>query len=145
METCSVDSVLARLVSKPMVVTTCNILHRPVLPHLGLGVQPSLVLTKLCIEFAITRSDQLCLVIGNISSLLKTSGILIAMGALNESFYMLGEQRFPAFALTRELMETALEEAGMKMMEWQESKRSSDPQLKQTGHSGVYFMWARKN
>ena len=67
------------------------------------------------------------------------------MRALNESFYMLGEQRFPAFALTRELMETALEEAGMRMMEWQESKRSSDPQLKQTGHSGVYFMWSKKN
>ena len=74
--------------------------------------------------------------------MLTTTGILIAMRALNESFYMLGEQRFPAFSLTRELMETALEEACMK---WKESKRSSDPQRKQTGHSGVYFMWSKKN
>ena len=142
MENCSEDSVLARLVSKPSVVTMCNVLHRPVLPHLGLGVQPCLVLTRLCIEFAITCTDHLYLVLRNISFLLKTSGILITIGGLNESFYMLGEQRFPALAFTRELMETALEEACMK---WKESKRSSDPQRKQTGHSGVYFMWAKKN
>ena len=142
-EHCSVDSLLSRLVSTPLVVTTCNILHRPVLPHISLGVQPSIVLTKLCIEFAISTQDQVSTVLRNIASMLRSGGVLVIMGALGESFYMVGNKEFPAVALSREVMETALVKADMEMMTWEERKRSSDKR-KHTGHTGVFFMVAKR-
>ena len=136
--------VLTRLLAKPVLVTESNLFSRPVLPHLGFGTKPSIVLAKLCIEFAVTELEQFWSVLQNIAALLDTHGVFVCMGALNESYYMLGKKKFPAFALTKELMNTGLEKAGMEMVLWKEVERSSNPDQKPTGHSGLYFMYARK-
>ena len=58
---------------------------------------------------------------------------------------MIGDKRFPAVSLTKEIMMKALEEAGeLEMLEWEEMARLTDTQSKPTGHTGVYCMLARK-
>ena len=134
-----------RMKSKMVLVTECNILQLPVVPNLSFGQSSVMVVTKLCLEFAVTNEKDLSKVLANISDIIPASGFLCSMGALEESFYMIGEKQFPALPLTRTIMENSLQSAGMEIIEWKEQPRVSDPKLKLTGHSGIYFMLAKKS
>lgn len=58
---------------------------------------------------------------------------------------MIGDKRFPALCITKQIMREAVEAAkDLEMIEWQEMARITDTQSKPTGHSGVYCMLARK-
>ena len=50
--------VLARLRSTPLLTTTCDLQQPVVLPHLTLGRPPTVVVVKLCLEFAATNAQQ---------------------------------------------------------------------------------------
>ena len=70
---------------------------------------------------------------------------MVLMGALGESHYYIGQTRFPAVSFTRELLETAIRSLeDMELVEWPEMERTSDLSVKPTGHSGVYFLCAKK-
>ena len=67
------------------------------------------------------------------------------MGALGESHYYIGGTRFPAISLSREILEEAIRsQADMDLVYWRQMARVSDKLTKPTGHSGVYFLCARK-
>ena len=67
------------------------------------------------------------------------------MGALGESHYYIGGDRFPAISLSREILEEAIRsQADLDLVYWREMERVTDKLTKPTGHSGVYFLCARK-
>ena len=50
--------VLARLRGTPLITTSCDIAQPNILPHLTLGRHPTVVVVKLCLEFAATNAQQ---------------------------------------------------------------------------------------
>ena len=58
---------------------------------------------------------------------------------------MIGDKRFPALSITKEIMMESVGEAGdLEILEWREMARLTNTQSKPTGHTGVYCMLARK-
>ena len=106
--------------------------------------RPLVVVTKLCLEFAATDLPSLAIALANIGDVLAEGGRLVMMGALEETFYKIGEETFPALRIDRAKMEAAMEEAGMVVEQWREEKRSSRREEKLTGHQGVFSLVARK-
>ena len=49
---------LARLRGTPLITTSCDIAQPNILPHLTLGRHPTVVVVKLCLEFAATNAQQ---------------------------------------------------------------------------------------
>ena len=67
------------------------------------------------------------------------------MGALGESHYYVGGARFPAISLSREILEDAVRsQTDLELLSWRQMERLSDKMTKPTGHSGVYYLCARK-
>ena len=59
---------------------------------------------------------------------------------------MVGDTRFPALSLTKEILEAAFNDvSGLEIEKWLEMDRVSDQVTKPTGHSGIYFLVARKS
>ena len=59
---------------------------------------------------------------------------------------MVGDTRFPALNLTKEILEAAFTDVnGVEIETWKEIERVSDQITKPTGHSGIYFLVARKS
>ena len=59
---------------------------------------------------------------------------------------MVGDTRFPALSLTKETLEVAFKDvSGLEIEKWMEMDRVSDQVKKPTGHSGIYFLVARKS
>ena len=71
LENCSVGRVWERLVSCPSLVTRSDILSPGLVsPHLHLPAPPTVIITKLCLEFALNHPSQLHSAIQRISSVL---------------------------------------------------------------------------
>ena len=156
LEDCSVEMLRSRLGRTVSLVTSCDLLS----PHLRLSPPPNILLSKLCLEFSLSQTSQLLSSLANVSALIGNlsdnkaatplshsgpGGYLVLMGALGESHYYVGPTRFPAISFTRELLVDAINRLeDMELVEWREMERTSDKATKPTGHSGVYFMCARK-
>ena len=142
-------------------VTRCDLLTASVLsPDLVLPRPVCVVVSKLCLEFSLSQTSQLLSSLAHMSALIGNfsdnnaatplshagpGGYLVLMGALGESHYYVGPTRFPAISFTRELLVDAINRLeDMELVEWREMERTSDKATKPTGHSGVYFMCARK-
>ena len=62
-----------------------------------------------------------------------------------ESHYKVGDTRFPAISISRSVLAGAVEAVpGLEVVEWEEMDRVTRAGDKHTGHSGVYFMVARR-
>ena len=62
-----------------------------------------------------------------------------------ETHYKVGDTRFPAISISRTELEGAVEAVpGLEVVEWEEMDRVTRAGDKHTGHSGVYFMVARR-
>ena len=163
LERCSVRRLWERLVRSPAVLLRSDILSGPVVsPDVLLPAPPTVIITKLCLEFALHHQGQLhsalqriCSVLGRLSEIFRhnllslnylgRNGFLVLMGALGESHYYVGEARFPAISLSREILEEAVRStADLELVSWRQRQRLSDKLTKPTGHSAVYFLCARK-
>ena len=62
--------VVARLRNTPLLTTTCD-LHQPiVLPHLTLAQPPTIIIVKLCLEFAATSAQQVRTIIKGLAGMI---------------------------------------------------------------------------
>ena len=61
---------LARLVSTPLLTTTCDLQQPDVLPHLTLGRPPTVVVVKLCLEFAASSDQQVRAIIKGLADMI---------------------------------------------------------------------------
>ena len=68
----------------------------------------------------------------------------LLQGALGNTFYWLGDVRFPSVPLSRSFLEESLTEASLFLIEWQEMQRKCSHEEKSTDHTGVFFLVAKK-
>lgn len=78
------------------------------------------VSSSLTLESACADAGQYSRAMHNVTSLLKQGGHLILIGKLNETYYMCGEERFSVLSVNKDLVFTAMTEAGLDNIAWYE-------------------------
>lgn len=71
------------------------------------------VLSSLCLEAACTDRPAYRRSLATMTGLLRPGGVLVLIGDLDETFYTVGEQRFPCVRLSQEFIQQSLEELGL--------------------------------
>ena len=73
----------------------------------------------LCLEAACTSLTEYKHAIRNISKYLKKGGTVALCGVLDETYYCVGNHIFPAATLSSEDIQSAWEEHGFSIIDWQ--------------------------
>ena len=72
-----------RMDQTPKIIAKCNLFHQEITTQkLLLPNSPSVIIIKLCLEFALDHVSQLTQVLTRVSNLLTGGGKLVVMGAL---------------------------------------------------------------
>ena len=72
------------------------------------------VTTSLCLEACVTSSEGYRHAIAKLKTFLKPGGFIALYGVLGETFYMVGQEKFYCFPLSKELVEETLINEGFK-------------------------------
>ena len=73
------------------------------------------VSTSLCLEVSVTSREGYRQAIAKLKRYLKPSGHIVMYGVLEETYYMVGQERFHCFPLSKELIEETLTSEGFKI------------------------------
>ncbi|XP_078055310.1 nicotinamide N-methyltransferase [Mustelus asterias] len=73
------------------------------------------VMTSYCLEVACKDKAAYHTTLRNVTSLLKPGGVLIMIGVLNETFYMINDQKFPCVTFDQAFLEQTLTEVGYEI------------------------------
>ncbi|XP_029111507.1 nicotinamide N-methyltransferase [Scleropages formosus] len=85
-------------------------------PFEPLEVEPAdCVVTTLCLEAACKDLDIYQRALQSLKALLKPGGVLVMTGALNETFYMVGGQRFSCLPLSKDIVQGMLRNLGFSI------------------------------
>ncbi|KAL0994884.1 hypothetical protein UPYG_G00128740 [Umbra pygmaea] len=76
------------------------------------------VISSLCLEAACKDRESYRRSLSSMVGLLKPGGVLVLVGDLEESYYMVGEQRFACVNLSQEFIRTTLSELGLDVEEF---------------------------
>ena len=83
LEKIDVSKLRERMNQTPKIIAKCNLFHREIItPRLLLPNPPSVIIIKLCLEFALEDVSQLTPVLTRVSDLLVSGGRIVIMGAL---------------------------------------------------------------
>lgn len=77
-----------------------------------------LIVSSLCIEAVAKDFDDWVRIIRNIKKHLKSGGHLFLFGVLEESFYMVKQQRLPCLAITEQQIKSSLEKNGFNIIKF---------------------------
>ncbi|XP_078496146.1 nicotinamide N-methyltransferase-like [Lissotriton helveticus] len=119
-------------------VTSCNPLCSVNLP------QADCLLLTHCLEHFVTDKKSYCEALKNVSSLLKTGGYLIMSAALEATFYMCGDFKFPIFCLDEDFLKDALKGAGYVIEEYYIFNRKTECLYDILDHKYIVILKARK-
>lgn len=119
---CSPDAVSKRekdLRQKIQSVVSCDVTANPIvdLEPIDLGKPFDVVSTSLCLEGVASSEEHYKSCVAKLCKFLKPSGHLIMFGVLNESFYVVGDAKFHHFTVTQSVIQDALQEAGIRVVE----------------------------
>ncbi|KAJ7997490.1 hypothetical protein DPEC_G00229570 [Dallia pectoralis] len=87
------------------------------------------VISSLCLEAACKDRESYRLSLSSMASLLKSGGVLVLIGDLEENYYTVGKQRFACVNLSQEFITSTLSELGLTVEEFnlqQAADRTSD-------------------
>ncbi|KAJ8368553.1 hypothetical protein SKAU_G00085810 [Synaphobranchus kaupii] len=85
-------------------------------PFHPLTVEPAdCILSSLCLEAACKDLETYRRALQSIAALLKPGGVLVLIGVLNESFYIVGQQRFSCLVLSQSFIEETLRDLGFSI------------------------------
>lgn len=98
------------------------------------------IITSCVLENACPDAASFKEVAKKIAKLLKSGGHFIMVGDLNKSYYMVGKEKFFALRLSQEIVESAYEEAGFKILSFQPHVTSGEF----SDADGYFFMSAKK-
>jgi len=73
------------------------------------------VTTSLCLEACVTSDEGYRHAIAKMKKYLKPGGYLVMYGVLGETYYMVGQERFYCFPLSKDLIEQTLTNEGFKI------------------------------
>ncbi|MBN3302552.1 NNMT methyltransferase, partial [Amia calva] len=95
-------------------VLPCDVRHEN--PFHPLVLEPAdCVLTSLCLEAACKDHPTYQQALKNVTALLRPGGVLIMIGVLNETFYVVGEHRLSCLPLSQTFVENALKDLGFSI------------------------------
>ncbi|XP_071755416.1 nicotinamide N-methyltransferase [Centroberyx gerrardi] len=98
-------------------VLKCDItLENPLHP---VTVEPAdCVVSSLCLEAACKDREAYRRSLGAMVRLLRHGGVLVLIGDLNETFYTVGDQKFPCVSLSQDFVEQTLCELGLSVQQF---------------------------
>ncbi|XP_078496190.1 nicotinamide N-methyltransferase-like [Lissotriton helveticus] len=98
-----------------------------------------------CLECHMMEKEGFCTALKNVSSLLKDGGHLILVSCLEQTFYILGNFKFPHLSLEEGFVRKALGEAGYTIEELHVLPRTFHDLYDVADYSGVIYVYARKD
>ena len=75
------------------------------------------VTTSLCLEVCVTSSEGYRHAIAKLKRFLKPGGYIVLYGVLEETFYMVGQEKFHCFPLSKQLIEETLASEGFQILD----------------------------
>ena len=146
-------------------VIPCDVRNRdPLLDQKSVESTFDIIISAFCIECAVSSPKEYPSAIANVVQLLRPSGYLIMMvnafiltlnevklkyfllqGGLEGEYYFIDKRKIPRIKLTREMMESALENAGCRIVDWQELPRNLRPAELPIDYRAMFFCAAKKN
>ena len=105
------------------------------------------VTSSLCLESACATFGDYMSAIRNISNLLKDGGYIVISGVLEETFYRVGNFRFPCLTLSSEKIRSMWGESGFTVMEWRKLFKETPIIIEENDFSDfkdAFCMLARK-
>ncbi|XP_078496164.1 nicotinamide N-methyltransferase-like [Lissotriton helveticus] len=119
-------------------VTSCNPLSPVIHPP------ADCLLLVHCLEHFVTDEKSYCKALNNVSTLLKTGGLLIMTAVLQTTFYMCGDFKFPLLWLEEDFLKDAIKGAGYVIEEFHIYRRHSEKLYDITDYKYIAFLKAHK-
>ncbi|XP_069470322.1 nicotinamide N-methyltransferase-like [Ambystoma mexicanum] len=110
----------------------------------SLPLSADCLLSSLCLEAACKDHDTYRRAIKNISTLLKPGGHLVMMGALEDTYYTVGDHRFSVLFYDAGFVRNALTGAGYIIKDFQVCPRPKDSAHSFSDYKGFFFVVACK-
>jgi hypothetical protein len=101
-----------------------------------------IITSSLCIEAVATSSSNYNQIIKNLTRYLKPKGYIYLIGVLEETFYMVGDQRLPCFKVTEELLRWTMAENGFNVV-LLETEISANPPTETSDFKGLFSLLAQ--
>ncbi|XP_078496383.1 nicotinamide N-methyltransferase-like [Lissotriton helveticus] len=120
-------------------ITNINPLSPITLPQADCLILPH------CLEIHMTDKEGFCSALRNASTLLKNGGHLILITALEQTFYMVADFKFPHLCIDESFVRKALSEADYVIEELQVFPRMCNQLHDLTDYSSVILVHARKS
>lgn len=102
------------------------------------------IASSLCIEAVAQSPENYKEIIGNLKKYLKPNGYIFLIGVLDETFYMVEEQRLPCFKVTEKLLEETMNEHGFEIIKLN-SFRFENPPTDTSDFKGLFSIVAKLN
>ncbi|XP_023681965.1 nicotinamide N-methyltransferase-like [Paramormyrops kingsleyae] len=99
------------------------------------------LLSCLCLEAACRDLETYQRVLGNLKMLLKPGAVLVMVGVLNETFYMVGGKRFSCLALRESFIQETLKNLGFSVEEFNVMPLRSNNMV--SDFTGIFHVVAR--
>lgn len=103
-----------------------------------------MIASSLCVEAVAQSPENYKEIIGNLKKYLKPNGYIFLIGVLDETFYMVEEQRLPCFQVTEKLLEETMNEHGFKIIKMN-SFRFENPPTDTSDFKGLFSIVAKLN
>ncbi|MBN3315894.1 NNMT methyltransferase, partial [Atractosteus spatula] len=102
------------------------------------------VLTSLCLEAACKDQDTYRQALKNVASLLRPGGVLVMIGVLNETFYVVGEHRLSCLPLTQSFVKDAVGALGFSIKTFDTIPGPDKEENQVSDFEAVFFLTAEK-
>ena len=98
-------------------IVPCDVNETPTvqLPGADVAIPFEVVSTSLCLETCVSSEAHYKNIVAQLCKLLKPNGYLFMNGVLEETFYVIGKEKFYCFPITEKMVKEAMSEAGLKM------------------------------
>ncbi|XP_067116837.1 nicotinamide N-methyltransferase [Osmerus mordax] len=115
-------------------------------PFHPVTVEPAdCIVTSLCLEAACKDLETYCCSLRNIASLLRPGGLLVMVGVLGETYYVVGGQRFSCLDLSQATVEGILKELGFSVTEFNVQSAPNRENDTVSDYSAVFHLMAVKS
>ena len=103
------------------------------------------ITSSFCIESPSKDVDMDIQAAGRVSNILKSDGYLVLVGALGNSYYMVGKECFSCLYIKSETVKRIWKDLGYKIISWKESAHSEPTKGSNSDFEGFFVMVAHKS